>query len=72
MTISIAGNDARLTELDEQERDAWATYRDGLRDLDGVEYEEAEGLSWAQLQETLQHLARERDELVAGTGVRDA
>ena len=38
------------------EREAWGTYRDSLRDLEGADYEEAERISWARLQETLREL----------------
>jgi hypothetical protein len=35
------------------EREAWEAYREGLRDLEGAEYEEAERVSWALLQVAL-------------------
>lgn len=34
---------------------AWLAYRDVLRDLRGPEYEQAEPLAWAALQEQLAH-----------------
>ena len=39
------------------EREAWAAYRESLRDLEGADYEEAERISWARLQETLRELS---------------
>jgi hypothetical protein len=38
------------------EREAWAAYRESLRDLEGAEYEEAERVSWARLETTLRDL----------------
>ncbi|MDX6723789.1 MAG: hypothetical protein QOD44_990 [Solirubrobacteraceae bacterium] len=39
------------------ERDAWAQYREDLRDLDGKEYVDAEDRSWARLQRRLDEIA---------------
>jgi hypothetical protein len=44
------------------EQEAWARYQDDLRELEGREYEEAEGASWDRLQRRLREIARERDE----------
>jgi hypothetical protein len=44
------------------EQEAWARYQDDLRELEGREYEEAEGASWDRLQQRLREIARERDE----------
>jgi hypothetical protein len=55
----------RLEELAELERIAWADYRDGLRDLQGREYEQAEATSWDELQDLLADVAAERAELAA-------
>jgi hypothetical protein len=38
------------------EREAWAAYRESLRDLEGAEYEETERVSWARLETTLRDL----------------
>jgi hypothetical protein len=38
------------------EREAWDAYRDSLRDLEGPDYEEAEGVSWERLQRALLEL----------------
>jgi hypothetical protein len=61
----------RLEELAELERIAWADYRDGLRDLQGREYEQAEATSWDELQDLLADVAAERAELVAATPAVD-
>jgi hypothetical protein len=39
------------------ERDAWARYREDLRDLDGKAYVDAEDRSWARLQRRLDEIA---------------
>ena len=44
------------------EQEAWARYQDDLRELEGREYEEAEGPSWDRLQRRLREIDRERDE----------
>ena len=50
----------RLDELAELEREAWAEYRESLRDLGGRDYEEAEAASWDELQKILVEVAAER------------
>jgi hypothetical protein len=45
------GTDGALAE-----REAWDAYRDSLRDLEGPDYEEAEGVSWERLQRALLEL----------------
>jgi hypothetical protein len=44
------------TDRTTAEREAWAAYRESLRDLEGADYEEAERISWARLQGTLREL----------------
>jgi hypothetical protein len=44
-------------DLTGAQRAAWDTYRDSLGDLRGKEYEEAELISWDELQRTLAELA---------------
>lgn len=61
----------RLEELAELERHAWAEYREGLRDLQGREYEQAEVASWEELQELLADVAAERAELAASAPAVD-
>jgi hypothetical protein len=56
----------KLTEIDTRTKQAWAAYNDSLRDLDGREYEEAEGQSWDRLQKRLQELDGERQLVVGG------
>jgi hypothetical protein len=43
------------------EREAWDRYRDDLRDLEGREYEDAEGRSWDRLQRRLDEIARDHE-----------
>ena len=47
---------SRVTE-DERRKEAWTRYRDSLGDLQGRDYEEAEQISWAELQRELQAIA---------------
>jgi hypothetical protein len=49
------------------EQEAWARYSDDLRELDGREYEEAEGASWDRLQRRLAEIADDAEE---GAGVQ--
>lgn len=62
MTTFAAQQDSerRLAELDALTRCAWVEYREGLRELDGREYDDAEPAAWDQLQATLQELDDER------------
>jgi hypothetical protein len=53
----------RLEELADRERQAWQDYREGLRELEGRDYDEAESASWDDLQKALQDVAVERAEL---------
>jgi hypothetical protein len=55
----------KLAEIDVRTKQAWAAYTESLRDLDGREYEDAEGQSWDRLQRRLRELDGER-QLVAG------
>ena len=61
----------KLEELAEMEREAWAAYRDSLRDLEGPQYDEAESASWEELQRLLAEVEAERTEL-AGASASDA
>ncbi|HEX4010043.1 MAG TPA: hypothetical protein VHX62_08550 [Solirubrobacteraceae bacterium] len=56
----------RLREIDADERQAWSTYSERLRELTGDEYERVESESWMELQAELQRLEHEREELTAG------
>jgi uncharacterized membrane-anchored protein YhcB (DUF1043 family) len=51
-----------LRELEEDTRQAWEHYQEGLRELTGDEYERAEAESWEQLQSELQRLERRRED----------
>ena len=64
MTTAAPRNEipATLEELDERTQDAWAVYSDGLRDLTGRDYDEAESDAWDRLQRQLHEL----DDLRAG------
>ena len=67
MTTAAPRPEQALTaeELDESTLDAWTAYRDSLRELTGVEYDDAERRSWERLQRKLSQLQDRRDELVA-------
>ena len=48
-----------LTPLQERRvRDAWATYTEDLRELEGREYEDAEDAAWERLQRSLAEIRR--------------
>lgn len=65
-TYAPEETDRLLEELADREREAWAVYRESLKDLQGRAYDEAEPESWERLQRTVQDVAVERAELVAG------
>jgi hypothetical protein len=56
----------RLADIDVREREAWETYQQSLRDLQGRDYEEAEDQSWDRLQKRLRALDEERQLVAAG------
>jgi hypothetical protein len=60
---TIAADEDRIRELEEETRRAWGDYTERLRDLTGDEYELAEHDSWEQLQEELRGLERRRDSI---------
>jgi hypothetical protein len=67
MTTYLSDQQAqRLADIESRTRQAWADYTDGLRDLNGRDYEEAEDQAWARLQKRLKQLDGER-QLVEGT-----
>jgi hypothetical protein len=55
----------KLQELEDRERRAWSDYNDRIRELTGVEYEQAEDESWEQLQRELRTLEQSRSSLAA-------
>jgi hypothetical protein len=57
---TIAYRTDKLRELEDDERRAWSTYREALRELTGADYERAEHESWEQLQDELHRLERRR------------
>jgi hypothetical protein len=50
------------SESSSPEQAAWARYQDDLRELEGREYEEAEGASWDRLQRRLREIGREPED----------
>ena len=50
----------KLSELDQDLRQAWADYYDRLQPLSGAEYEDAELDAWTDLQSELRRLDRRR------------
>ena len=56
----------KLGEIDARTKQAWASYNESLQDLEGREYEEAEGQSWDRLQKRLSELDGERQLVVGG------
>jgi hypothetical protein len=54
-----------LEEVAERTHEAWTAYRDGLRDLSGRDYDEAEHRAWERLQRELRGLEERRAELEA-------
>jgi hypothetical protein len=58
-----------MDEFDERTQEAWATYRESLRDLTGREYDEAEDRSWAQLQRELEAIGELRSQLTLADGL---
>ncbi len=65
MTTFAADHDTdrQLRELDDRTRTAWEDYRSSIRELAGVEYEDAELISWERLQQALDDVATERQRL---------
>ena len=65
LAVNKVWKEARMTrtahhpesDLTGAQRAAWDAYRDSLGDLQGKEYEEAELISWDELQRTLRELA---------------
>jgi len=60
---AIAPDSNQLRELDDDARRAWNAYSEGLRELNGDEYELAERESWTKLQSELRRLERRRRSL---------
>ena len=60
---AIAPDSDKLRQLDDDTRRAWNAYTERLRELNGDEYERAEGESWAKLQSELRRLERRRRSL---------
>jgi hypothetical protein len=52
-----------LQEVAERTQEAWEAYSDGLRDLSGRDYDEAEHRAWERLQIELRDLEERRAEL---------
>lgn len=60
---TIAYRTDKLEEIEDDERRAWGSYREALREKTGEEYERAEHESWEQLQGELRRLDRRRRSL---------
>jgi hypothetical protein len=60
---TIAYRTDKLDEIEDDERRAWSSYREALRELTGEEYERAEHESWERLQGELRGLDRRRRSL---------
>jgi hypothetical protein len=60
---AIAPDPKRLSELDDDTREAWSAYQGRLRELTGEEYELAERESWNELQSQLNRLDEDRRSL---------
>jgi hypothetical protein len=56
----------KLAEIEARTKQAWSSYSESLRDLDGKDYEDAEGESWDRLQRRLRQLDDERQLLADG------
>ncbi|MGZ4275144.1 MAG: hypothetical protein ACXVFN_09735 [Solirubrobacteraceae bacterium] len=52
------------SEVSGAERAAWEAYRERLSDLEGKAYEEAELISWEELQRTLREIAEQENAAV--------
>ncbi len=65
---TIAYRSDKLRELDDDERRAWTTYHDQIRELTGEEYERTEDESWETLQRELRGLERRRRSLSETSG----
>jgi hypothetical protein len=69
LAVNKVWKEARMTrtahdpesDLTGAQRAAWDAYRDSLGDLRGKEYEEAELISWDELQRTLRELAEHEE-----------
>lgn len=73
MTTFAADHDTerQLRELDDRMRTAWEDYRSSISELAGVEYEDAELISWERLQQALHDVATERQRVVGAVGHED-
>ena len=60
---TIAPDAAKLREIENETRRAWNAYREGIRDLSGDIYEQAEHDSWTALQAELRRIERRRSQL---------
>jgi len=74
MTTFAADHDTdrQLRELDDRTRTAWEDYRSSISELAGVEYEDAELISWERLQHALDDVAAERQRLIGAAREDDS
>lgn len=57
---TFAPNQDLDARLEARERAAWAIYKDSLDGLDGMDYDDAEVVSWARLQDALRQIEADR------------
>lgn len=62
---TFAPNQDLDARLEARERAAWASYKDSLDGLEGADYDDAEVLSWARLQDELREIEADRAEALA-------
>ena len=53
-----AAHPSMTREEERRVREAWAAYREDVRELEGREYEDAEDEAWARLQRRLEEIRR--------------
>ncbi len=61
--MPVAPDVEQLQELDAETRQAWSSYSERLREVNGGEYERLEPELWEELQAELRRLESQRDSL---------
>jgi hypothetical protein len=56
--MAAAAQQSPTREEERRVREAWAAYREDVRELEGREYEDAEDEAWARLQRRLAEIRR--------------
>ncbi len=62
--MPVAPDVEQLQELDAETRQAWSSYSERLREVNGDEYERLEPEFWEELQAELRRLESQRESLV--------